>query len=189
METPPLGGTWSHGRTQQQPVPAAVSARAPRAGRPNGQRDRQRAGRAVRRGHAGGPAARYRPRVAAQVGPPGRGRRREADGPNDRGARADEAARAREPRAAPPMAGSTGGRNDLCELLRWCHVAEGLARTSVEASLDVPKVGRADVREVDALGQVLAEEPIGVLVGAALPGRVWVADCLLYTSPSPQTRH
>src|SRR5664279_5075692 len=73
-------------------------------------------------------------------------------------------------------AGSTGGRNYLCELLRWCHVAKGLARTSVEASLDVPKVGRADVREVDALGQVLAEEPIGVLVGAALPGRVWVAE-------------
>ena len=46
----------------------------------------------------------------------------------------------RELRRANEMAGSTGGRNDLCELLRWCHVAEGLARTSVEASLDVPKV-------------------------------------------------
>jgi hypothetical protein len=33
-------------------------------------------------------------------GPPGRGRRREAFGPDERGARADEAARAREPRAA-----------------------------------------------------------------------------------------
>src|SRR5665647_597504 len=29
METPPLGGRWGHGRTQQQPVPAAV----PRGGR------------------------------------------------------------------------------------------------------------------------------------------------------------
>src|SRR5664280_479756 len=82
----------------------------------------------------------------------------------------------RELRRANEMADSAGGRNDLCELLRWCHVAESLARTSVEASLDVSKVGRADVREVDALGQVLAEEPIGVLVGAALPGRVWVAE-------------
>jgi transposase len=62
----------------------------------------------------------------------------------------------RELRRANEMAGSTGDRNDLCEPLRWCHVAEGLARTSVEASLDVPKVGRADVREIDPLGQVLA---------------------------------
>jgi hypothetical protein len=44
METPPLGGRWSHGRAQQQPVPAPVSARAPRTGRPDGLRDRQRAG-------------------------------------------------------------------------------------------------------------------------------------------------
>ena len=34
------------------------------------------------------------PRVPAHVGPPGRGRRREADGADHRGARADEAARA-----------------------------------------------------------------------------------------------
>src|SRR5664280_540592 len=57
----------------------------------------------------------------------------------------------RELRRANEMAGSTGGRNDLCEPLGWCHVAEGLARTSVEASLDVPKVGRTGIREVDPL--------------------------------------
>ena len=33
-------------------------------------------------------------------------------------------------------AASTGGRNDPCVRLQWCHVAEGLARTSVEAALD-----------------------------------------------------
>ena len=44
METPPLGGSWSHGRAQQwQPVPATLSARAPGAGRSDGLRDRQRA--------------------------------------------------------------------------------------------------------------------------------------------------
>lgn len=33
-------------------------------------------------------------------------------------------------------ADSTGRRNELSELLRWCHIAEGLARTPVEAALD-----------------------------------------------------
>ena len=48
----------------------------------------------------------------------------------------------RELRRANEMAESSGGRNDLLRrLLRWCHVAEGLARTAVEASLDLDEVG------------------------------------------------
>ena len=42
----------------------------------------------------------------------------------------------RELRRANSMADSTGGCNELGELLRWCHRAEGLARTSVEAALN-----------------------------------------------------
>jgi hypothetical protein len=33
-------------------------------------------------------------------------------------------------------AGSDGGCNELCELLRWCHESERLAWSSVEAPLD-----------------------------------------------------
>jgi len=39
-------------------------------------------------------------------------------------------------RRANEMAASTGGRNELCVLLQWCQIAEGLARSTVEASLD-----------------------------------------------------
>ena len=37
---------------------------------------------------------------------------------------------------------STGRRNDLRELLQWCHIAECLARPSIEASLNASEVGR-----------------------------------------------
>jgi quercetin dioxygenase-like cupin family protein len=32
---------------------------------------------------------------------------------------------------------STGERNEFCEFLQWCHIAEGLARTAVEAPLEL----------------------------------------------------
>jgi transposase len=55
----------------------------------------------------------------------------------------------KELRRANEMADSTGGRNELCKLLRWCHVSEGLARTSVETPLNPTEVDRADLGEVD----------------------------------------
>ena len=70
----------------------------------------------------------------------------------------------RELRRANEMADSTGGRNDLRELLRWCHVAEGLARPAIEAALDVTEIGGTDTGEIDPLGQVLAEQPVRALV-------------------------
>jgi transposase len=42
----------------------------------------------------------------------------------------------KELRRANEMAGSDGGCNELCELLRWCHESERLAWSSVEAPLD-----------------------------------------------------
>lgn len=44
-------------------------------------------------------------------------------------------------RRANDMAGSGGGRNVPCVGLPWCHVAESLARTAVEAALDSLQVG------------------------------------------------
>jgi transposase len=57
----------------------------------------------------------------------------------------------RELRRANDMAGSGGGRNDLCVGLWWCHVAEGLAWTVVEAALDALEIGRGVSRQVGAL--------------------------------------
>ena len=76
----------------------------------------------------------------------------------------------RELRRSNAMADSSGGRNEFCELLRWCHVAQRLAGTTVQAVLDTVQLRAADEAEVGALGQVLTQEPVGVLVAAALPG-------------------
>jgi len=70
----------------------------------------------------------------------------------------------KELRRANEMAVSTGERNDLFELLQWCQIAEGPTRPSVEAALDLTQVSGRVLREVGPLGQVLAQEPVGVLV-------------------------
>ena len=66
-------------------------------------------------------------------------------------------------------ADSVGERNELGEPLRWCHPLEGLSRSVVEAVGDVVEVGFAVDAEVGAFGHVLAEESVGVFVGASLP--------------------
>ena len=60
-------------------------------------------------------------------------------------------------RRANEMADSSGGRKELCELLRWCQIAQRLARPAVEAVLDRVELFAADVAQVGALGQVLAQ--------------------------------
>src|SRR5450759_4404579 len=73
-------------------------------------------------------------------------------------------------------ADSTGRCNSLGERLRWCHPAEGLSRASVELGGDGVEVRLGQAREVGTLGQVLAEQAVGVLVGAPLPRAVRVAE-------------
>ncbi len=58
----------------------------------------------------------------------------------------------RELRRSNALAGSSGGRNEFCELLRWCHVAQGLSGATVEAVLDAVELGAADQAQVGALG-------------------------------------
>ena len=62
----------------------------------------------------------------------------------------------RELRRANEMADSTGGRNEFRELLRWCQIAERLARTPVERVLNSGQLGAADHAQIGALRQVLA---------------------------------
>ena len=52
------------------------------------------------------------------------------------------------------------------------HEPEGLAWSVVEFGGDRVEVVLAVSGEVGAFGEVLPEQPVGVLVGAALPGRV-----------------
>src|SRR6266702_8213573 len=54
--------------------------------------------------------------------------------------------------------------------------AEGLAGPGVQLGGDCLQVLAAVGRQVGALGEVLAQQPVGVLVAAALPGRVRVAE-------------
>ena len=54
------------------------------------------------------------------------------------------------------MADSSGGRNEFCELLRWCQIAERFAWSSVERVLDRAQLSAGDDAQIGALRQVLA---------------------------------
>src|SRR5258708_13973699 len=74
-------------------------------------------------------------------------------------------------------AGSAGVRNEeLGELLGWFEPAQGLTGSVVERVGRGVEVVLAVEGEVGALGEVLAEQSVGVLVGASLPGAVGVAE-------------
>lgn len=62
----------------------------------------------------------------------------------------------RELRRANEMADSSGGRNEFCELLRWCQIAERFAWSSVERVLDRGQLSAGDDAQIGALRQVLA---------------------------------
>ncbi|EIC08089.1 transposase IS3/IS911 family protein [Microbacterium laevaniformans OR221] len=59
-------------------------------------------------------------------------------------------------RKANEMADSSGGRNEFCELLRWCQIAERFAWSSVERVLDRGQLSAGDDAQIGALRQVLA---------------------------------
>ena len=69
-----------------------------------------------------------------------------------------------------------GHCNECGELLGWFHKTEGLAGPVVHQSSDLREIGSAVLGKVSSTGKELAEQPIGVLVGAALPRRVRVAE-------------
>jgi hypothetical protein len=56
----------------------------------------------------------------------------------------------------------------------------GLSRAAVELSGDGIQRSLAEPSQVAALGQVLAEQSVGVLVGAAPPGAARVAEGALH---------
>src|SRR5581483_7983370 len=68
-----------------------------------------------------------------------------------------------------------GGGGGVIDLVRG-EEAEAQARAMVEMLSDAIAVALGEVAEVGALGQVLAEEAVGVFVGAALPGVMWQGE-------------
>src|SRR2546430_13500830 len=73
-------------------------------------------------------------------------------------------------------AASTGRRNSTAEHLAWFHPSQGLSRARVELSCDSGEIRLSVDAQVGVLWKVLTEQAIGVLVAAALPGAVRVAE-------------
>ena len=67
-------------------------------------------------------------------------------------------------------AGSGGQRNTSASACDGVLKLEGLSRAFVELLGDGVEVGLGQGAEVEASGQVLAQQAVGVLVAAALPG-------------------
>src|SRR5215210_7295937 len=80
------------------------------------------------------------------------------------------------------------GSEELVQSLGRCSPAQGLSRPAVEGHRHGREVLGAVPAEVGALWKVLAQQPVGVLVRAALPGAVGIAEVDLETSVDPQPR-
>src|SRR3954447_14638211 len=86
-------------------------------------------------------------------------------------------------RTVAKMVDSSGCRNtayvtgleELVQSLGRCPPAKGLSRPAVEGDRHGRKVLGTVHAEVSALREVLAQQPIGVLIRAALPGAVGIA--------------
>src|SRR3954447_686749 len=91
---------------------------------------------------------------------------------------------------------SSGRRNtaymscseELVQSLGRCSPAQGLSRPAVEGDRHGREVLGAVHAEVGALREVLSQQPVGVLVRAALPGAVRIAEVDLKTSVDAQLR-
>ena len=73
-----------------------------------------------------------------------------------------------------------GACQGLREHLQRCVPVMRSARPGVEALGDAIELFLAEYAEVCTLGQVLPEQAVGVLAGAALRGAVWVAEVDLH---------
>src|SRR3954447_26598215 len=88
---------------------------------------------------------------------------------------------------------SSGRRNtayvscseELVQSLGRCPPAQGLSRPAVEGDRHGRKIVRAVRAEVGALWKVLAQQPVGVLVRATLPGAVGIAEVDRHASLHP----
>src|SRR4051812_42295818 len=78
-----------------------------------------------------------------------------------------------------------GCSEELVQSLGRCSPAQGLSRPAVEGNRHGCKVVRAVHAEVGALWKVLAQQPVGVLVRATLPGAMGIAEVDRHASLDP----
>src|SRR3954469_15096660 len=78
------------------------------------------------------------------------------------------------------------GSEELVQSLGRCPPAQGLSRPTVEGDRHGREVLGAVRAEVGALWKVLTQQPVGVLIRAALSGAVRVAEVDLKTGVDPQ---
>src|SRR6266516_4422353 len=76
----------------------------------------------------------------------------------------------------------------VVEGLCWGSPAEGLAGSAVEGRSDGGEVAGGVLAQVSAFGEVLPQQVVGVLVGAALLGAVRVAEVDRQPGVDPQLR-
>src|SRR2546421_105075 len=74
----------------------------------------------------------------------------------------------------------------LGEHLSGCPPSECLAWSTVQRRRDGCEVLGTVAGEVCASGEVLAQQPVGVLVGGALPGASWITEVDLQTAVEPE---
>src|SRR5215211_4694575 len=78
------------------------------------------------------------------------------------------------------------GSEELVQSLGRCSPAKGLARPAVEGNRHGREVLGAVHAEVSALRKGLAQQPVGVLVRAPLPGAVGIAEVDAQPGVDPQ---
>ena len=75
---------------------------------------------------------------------------------------------------------SIGRCNGHGKSISWCFPAEGRPWPCVEFQRDGIELSLGDVRQIRTLGEVLAQQAVGVLVGAALPRTAGITEVDLH---------
>src|ERR1700691_4338178 len=77
-------------------------------------------------------------------------------------------------------AGSDGRCNTCAQFTRWSFESQCLSGSLIQAQRDMVELRLRITRQVGASREVLPQEQIGVFVGAALPGTLWIAEVDLH---------
>src|SRR5271154_2307135 len=81
----------------------------------------------------------------------------------------------------PVAAASSDGRCNTCaQFTRWSFESQCLSGSLIQAQRDLVELRLRITRQVGAAREVLPQEQIGVFVGAALPGTLWIAKVDLH---------
>src|ERR1700677_1829219 len=77
-------------------------------------------------------------------------------------------------------AGSDGRRNTGAQFTRGSFESQCFSGSLIQAQRNLVELRLRKTRQVGASRKVLPQKQIGVFVGAALPGTLWIAEVDLY---------